>query len=101
MEEKVSGNQAPTSSKASSFFIENLLGKSGSGQESEPEPEPEPSGDRWVSGPDMVARGSELNAPAHDGSCLAVRSLHRDSSGQWGRSRTEGNLAALEASESE
>ncbi|XP_029707060.1 homeobox protein HMX1 [Takifugu rubripes] len=94
MEEKVPGNQAPTSSKASSFFIENLLGKSGSGQESEP------SGDRWICGAEMVARGSELNASAHDGSCLAVRSLYTDSSVQRGRTRTGVNLAALEASES-
>lgn len=84
----MSGKQAPTSSKASSFFIENLLGKSGSGQESEP------SGDRWICGAEMVARGS-------DGSCPAVRSLSRDSSVQWGRSRTEVNLAALETSECE
>lgn len=91
----MSGNQAPTSSKASSFFIENLLGKSGSGQESEP------SGDRWICGAEMVARGSEQKASAHGGSCLAVRSLYRDSSVQWGRSGTEVNFSALETSESE
>lgn len=81
----MSGNQAPASSKASSFFIENLLGKSGSGQETEP------SAHRWASGAEMVAS-------AHDGSCLAVRSLYGDSSVQWGRTRTEVNV---ETSESE
>lgn len=95
MEEKPPGNQAPTSTKASSFFIENILGKSGSGQESET------SGDRWISGVERVARGSDLNASVHDGSCFAVRSLYRDPSVQWCRSRTQLNFAALEASESE
>lgn len=85
MEEKVSGSLAPTSSKASSFFIENLLGTSGSAQESEP------SGDPWICGAEMVARGS----------CPAVRSLSGDPSVQWGRSRTGVNPAALGTAESE
>lgn len=85
MEERGSGNQAPTSTKASSFFIENLLGRSGSGQESEP------SGDRWVSGAERVAGGS----------CLAARPPHGDSTVPWARSGTGVNPAALEPSESE
>lgn len=82
MEERGSGNQAPTSSKASSFFIENLLGRRGSGQEMEP------SGHRRVSGAEVVARGS----------CLAARPPYGE---PWGRSGTGANLAALETSESE
>lgn len=95
MEEKLSANQAPASSKASSFFIENLLGKGGSGQESEA------SGDRWISGVEVVAGGCELNASAHDASCFHVRSLYRDASVQWCRGRTELNFSAPEPSESE
>lgn len=96
MEENLSGNQAPTSSKASSsFFIENILGKRGGGQESDS------SGGRWISAVERVSSGSDLNASAHDGSCFAVRSLYRDPPVQWYRSGTELNFAALETSESE
>lgn len=95
MEEKLSGTQAPTSSKASSFFIENILGKGSSGQQSES------GGGRWISGVERVSRSGEVNASAHEGSCFAVRSLYRDSAGQWYRDGTELNLTALETSESE
>lgn len=96
MEENLSRNQAPTSSKASSsFFIENILGNRGSGQESDS------SAGRWISAVERVASGSDPNASAHDGSCFAVRSLYRDPPVQWYRSGTELNLAALETSESE
>lgn len=96
MEENLSGNQAPTSSKASSsFFIENILGKRGSAQESDS------SGGRWISAGERVAGGGDLSASAHDGSCFAVRSLYRDPPVQWYRSGTELNFAALETSESE
>lgn len=96
MEENLSGNQAPSSSKASSsFFIENILGKRGSGRESDS------SGGRWISAVERVSSGGDLNASAHDGSCFAVRSLYRDPPVQWYRSGTELNFAALETSESE
>lgn len=97
MEEKLSGTQAPTSSKASSFFIENILGKGGSGQQSESES----CGGRWICGVERVARSSGVNASAHEGSCFAVRSLYRNSAGQWYRDGTELNITTLETSESE
>lgn len=78
MEEKPSGNQAPASSKGSSFFIENILGKRGSAEE------PEARGGRWIPGAEGAA-GGDLEPP----------------SVQWYRGGTELNFTSLETSESE
>lgn len=98
MQEKLTDGQPPTTSRASSFFIENILGKGGDVHESVAH-----------SGPaGVVEAASPGTAPdSHDadtdgsGSGSAARSRDRDSPVRWHRGGTELNFRALETAQSE
>ncbi|KAL7403497.1 hypothetical protein ABVT39_001276 [Epinephelus coioides] len=101
MTDKLTDNQAATSSRASSFFIENLLGKGRSGQESVSDRS------RGEAGVETVSTGRVLNAhhadastPVPDGCSSTARSPYRDSSLQWYRGETALNFRALETLQS-
>lgn len=91
MNEKLMVNQAPTSARASSFFIENLLSKGQDVQESMP--------DRSRGG---ISTEKQLNAYNTDTSASVpdvnsiAQSLYRESLLQWYREGTTFNFRALE-----
>ncbi|XP_030593815.1 homeobox protein HMX1 [Archocentrus centrarchus] len=91
MNEKLMVNQAPTSARASSFFIENLLSKGQDVQESVP--------DRSRGG---ISTETQLNAYHTDTSASMPdinsisQSLYRESLLQWYREGTAFNFTALE-----
>lgn len=102
MQEKLSDNRALTSSRASSFFIDNILGNKENGQGSVS------SSGGGISGVETVASGRVLNthyadgsAPITDGPSYAARSPYRDSPVQWYRRRTDLNFRALDTAQSE
>ncbi len=101
MQEKLTDLQAPTSSKASSFFIENLLGKGKNEQELMT------GSSRGEADVETVSSGQIRNAhhgdgtPAPDGCSSAAPSPHRDSPLQWYRGRTAFNFSAVDAPQSE
>ncbi|XP_067440227.1 homeobox protein HMX1 [Thunnus thynnus] len=98
MQEKLTDNQTPTSSRASSFFIENLLGTGRNRQDSASD------SSRGDAGVETVSNGRVLNshhadnsAPVPDGSSSTARSPYRDSPLQWYRGGTTAlNSRALE-----
>ncbi|XP_073333550.1 homeobox protein HMX3-like [Pagrus major] len=102
MQGKLTENQTPTSSRASSsFFIENLLGKGRNG------PESMSNSSRGEADMETVSTGRALNAyhadtsaPAPDGSSSAARSPYTDSPLQWYRGGTALNFSALERPQS-
>ncbi|XP_040001811.1 homeobox protein HMX1 [Xiphias gladius] len=97
MQEKLTETLAPTSSRASSFFIENLLGKERNGQESLA------NNSRGEAGAETVCAGRVLNAhhvdtsaPAPRGTGSAAWSQHRDTPLHWYRGGANLNFRALE-----
>ncbi|KAE8300976.1 Homeobox protein HMX1 GH6 Homeobox protein H6 [Larimichthys crocea] len=102
MQQKLTDNNTPTSSRVSSFFIENLLGKGRNGQDSMSDSSRGEAGVESVS-PDRVlsARRADANAAgAPDCSRSTARSPYRDSPLQWHRGGTALNLRALETPQS-
>ncbi|CAB1413357.1 unnamed protein product [Pleuronectes platessa] len=81
MQEKLAETPTPTSSRASSFFIENLLGKERDGQELASD------GSRWEAGAvEIVSVDRVVNShPAPHGSSSTARSPYRESPLQWYR----------------
>nr|XP_046234865.1 homeobox protein HMX1 [Scatophagus argus] len=101
MQEKLTDTQTPTSSKASSFFIENLLGRGGNGQESMS------TSSRGQAAVDTLSTGRVLNAhhadrtaPAPDGSSSTTRSPYTASPLQWYRDGNALNVPTLETPQS-
>ncbi|KAM8772085.1 homeobox protein HMX3-like isoform 2-T2 [Acanthopagrus schlegelii] len=97
MQGKLTENQTPTSSRASSFFIENLLGKGRTG------PEPMSNSSRGEADVETVSIGRALNAyhaetsaPAPEGSSSTARSPYRDSPLQWYRGGPRDNTGTDE-----
>lgn len=100
MQEKLTDNRAPTSSRASSFFIENLLGKGRNGQESMSDRGGGHAGEeRGPADRDLHAHPTD-SAPAPDGSSSIVWSSCGDSPLQYRGGNTL-NFRALETSHSE
>ncbi|XP_070841857.1 homeobox protein HMX1 [Chaetodon trifascialis] len=101
MQEKLTDNQTPTSSRASSFFIENLLGKGRNGQESMSNSGRGEAAVETVSiGRVPNAHQADTSASAPDGSSSAARSPYRNSPLQWYRGGAALNFRALETSHS-
>ncbi|XP_038568622.1 homeobox protein HMX1 [Micropterus salmoides] len=99
MQEKLTDNQIPTSSRASSFFIENLLGKGRNGQESMSANKRGEAGVETVStGRVLKSQQADTSAPAPDGSSSTARSPYRDL--QWYREGTALNFRAMEIPQS-
>ncbi|XP_008276149.1 homeobox protein HMX1 [Stegastes partitus] len=101
MQQKLTENASPTSSRASSsFFIENLLGKGRNGQESVPDSSRGDAGAETVSTErNLNAQHAETSAPAPGGFSSTDRSAHRESPLQW-YSGGNLNFRALEAAHS-
>lgn len=102
MQVKQTDSQTPTSSRASSFFIENLLGSERSGQEAQSDKgkgrarHAKDSGREEIIFPSRVLpenRG-EMNVQVPSGYSPAAPSPHRDSSLQWYRGVTALNFRA-------
>ncbi|KAI3352808.1 hypothetical protein L3Q82_019381 [Scortum barcoo] len=101
MQEKLTDGQSPTSSRASSFFIENLLGTGRTGQESVSARGRREAGAETVSaGRVLSAHRADRSAPAPDGSSSAARSPYRDSPLQRYRGGAALNFRALETPQS-
>ncbi|XP_070684509.1 homeobox protein HMX1-like [Pempheris klunzingeri] len=101
MQEKLTENQTPTSSKASSFFIENLLGKGRNGQECMSDSgRGEACVETVSTGRVQNAHRADTYAPAPDASSSAARSPYRDSPLQWYRGGAALNFRALETPQS-
>ncbi|XP_078126361.1 uncharacterized protein LOC144530601 [Sander vitreus] len=102
MQKKLTDNQTPTSSKASSFFIENLLGKGRNRHESTSDRSQGEAGAETVSTETRVlsTHQAEASAPAPDGSSSTARSPYRDSPLQWYRGGAVFNFKALETPQS-
>lgn len=102
MQEQLTDSQAPASSRASSFFIENLLGKGRSGQESVSGSSQGEAGVDTASISRLQnAHHADTSAPAPDGCSSTSRSPYRDSPLQWYRGGTALNFRALEIPHSE
>lgn len=103
MQEKLTDNQTPTSSRASSFFIENLLGTGRNKQDSASDSSREDAGVETVSrGRNLNVHHADTSAPITDGSSSTARSPFRDSQLQWYRGgNTALNSTALETPHSE
>lgn len=98
MQEKLTDNPAPTSSRASSFFIENILGNGRNEHGSVP------NSGRGIHGAEVVLTGgvpsahhADWGAAAPDGS----GSTARESPIQLSRGGTDLNFRALETPQSE
>ncbi|XP_026159761.1 homeobox protein HMX1 [Mastacembelus armatus] len=91
MQDKLTDIQTPVSSRASSFFIENILGKGRNGKESM-------SGTRQGEAGVEVIHGhyADTSSPAADGSGSTARSPYRDSPFQRYCGGTALNFRALE-----
>ncbi|XP_071359447.1 homeobox protein HMX1 [Trachinotus anak] len=99
MQEKLTETRTPTSSRASSFFIENLLGKERSGQDSMSDSRRGEAGVDTVSTGRVVdAHQADTGAPTPHGSSSTARSPNRDSPLQWYRGGAALNSRALETS---
>ncbi|KAM3865132.1 homeobox protein HMX1 [Diretmus argenteus] len=100
MQRKLTDSQTPTSSRASSFFIENLLGKRQNVQRSTAEDAvtETASSSSSSSSSRRVPDGHRAEISAQvPGSCSSTaRSPHRDSSLQWYRGGAALNFKALE-----
>ncbi|XP_029292303.1 homeobox protein HMX1 [Cottoperca gobio] len=97
MQEKLTDNRTPTSLRASSFFIENLLGKGRNGHESMSDRSGRETGVETRSiGRVQNAHQADGSAPAPDGCSSTARSPYRDSPLQWYRGGTALNFRALE-----
>ncbi|XP_035516628.1 homeobox protein HMX1 [Morone saxatilis] len=101
MPEKLTEKQTPTSSRASSFFIENLLGKGRNEQQSMSD------GGRGEASAETVSTGrvpnalhADRSAPAPDGSGSTAGSPYRNTPLQWYRGGTAFNFRGLETPQS-
>lgn len=93
MQEKLTDTQTPASSRASSFFIENLLSKERDGQESVSD------SSRGEASADLVSTGRIRNAlPAPR---VSSSTAPRESPLQWHRGGAALNFRALETPHSE
>lgn len=97
MQEQLTDSQAPAPSRASSFFIENLLGKGSSGQE------PMSGSSQGAAGVETAstsrlqnAQHASSGAPAPDGCSSTARSPYRESPLQWYRGGTALSFRCLE-----
>ncbi|XP_068445392.1 homeobox protein HMX1 [Clinocottus analis] len=97
MQEKLKDNQNPTSSRASSFFIENLLGKERNGHDSMSDRSRGGAGvETGSTGRVLKVYHTEASAPAPGGCGSSARSPYRDSPLQWYRGGAAFNFRALE-----
>lgn len=101
MQEGLKEKQSSTSSRASSFFIENILASGQDGHRSTS------SSGRSIAGAECVpasgalgARQAEAGAPAPDASDAAVLRAYRESPLQWYRDASGLNLRPLDAAQS-
>lgn len=103
MQEKLTDNRTPTSSRASSFFIENLLGTGRNKQDSASDSSQGDAGGQSVSNSRLLnAPQADTNVPVPDGSSPTARSPYRDSPLQWyGGGNAAFNSRALETPHSE
>ncbi|KAA8594451.1 hypothetical protein FQN60_011586, partial [Etheostoma spectabile] len=97
MQKKLTDNPIPTSSKASSFFIENLLGKGRNRHDSTSD---RSHGEAGVETRVLSTHQAEASAPAPDGSGSTAQSPSRDSPVQWYRGGAVLNFRALETPQS-
>ncbi|KAF3687238.1 Homeobox protein HMX1 GH6 Homeobox protein H6 [Channa argus] len=96
MQEKLTDDKGPTSSRASSFFIENLLGKGRNGQQSICCSSQEGAGVETVSTcRDLNAHRSEKSAPAPEETSSTVQPTHTESALQWYRAGAASNFGVL------
>ncbi|XP_059214616.1 homeobox protein HMX1 [Centropristis striata] len=101
MQEKLTDHQPPASSRASSFFIENLLGNGRSSHESMSERSRGEAGVEVVSTDRVLnAHYAQASAAAPDSSSSAARSPYRDSPLEWYREGTALHFRALETPQS-
>ncbi|XP_068585122.1 homeobox protein HMX1 [Cebidichthys violaceus] len=97
MQEKLTDHQTPTSSRASSFFIENLLGKGRNGHESMSDRSRGGAGaETGSAGRVLKVHHADASAPAPDGCSSTARSPYRHSPLQWYRGGAAFNFRALE-----
>lgn len=101
MQERLKEKQSSTSSRASSFFIENILGNGPDGHR------PTSNGAGGICGVETAsARGvqgahqADTSAPAPVGSDSTVRCPYGESSLQWCRDGTDLNFGAVETPQS-
>ncbi|XP_074487433.1 homeobox protein HMX1 [Sebastes fasciatus] len=97
MQEKLTDKQTPTSSRASSFFIENLLGKGRNGHEAVVDVETVSSS---ATGRVLDSQHADESAPTPDGSSSTARCPYRDSPVQWYRGGAALHFRALETPQS-
>ncbi|XP_034749117.1 homeobox protein HMX1 [Etheostoma cragini] len=97
MQEKRTDSPTPASSRASSFFIENLLGKGRNRHESTSEGSP---GEDGAETRVLGTHQAEASAPAPDGSGSKAQSPSRVSPVRWYRGGAVLNFKALEAPQS-
>lgn len=102
MQEKLKDNQAPSTSRASSFFIENILSKGWNDQGSAS------YGGRGIAGVETNSSGrvpnahyADASAVAAEGSSSTVRSAYTRSPVQWYRGGTDLDFRAFETPQSE
>ncbi|KAM4603277.1 homeobox protein HMX1 [Polymixia lowei] len=102
MQETLTDNQAPTSSRASSFFIENLLGTGRHGQQSKADNSrgnyaiTEDSRREDIVSPSRALAANHREMRAHVSAGYSPRSPDRDSSLRWYSGRAALNFGALE-----
>ncbi|KAG7222928.1 hypothetical protein INR49_015955, partial [Caranx melampygus] len=97
MQGKLTETQTPTSSRASSFFIENLLSKERTGQDSLSDSSRAEAGvDTVTTGGVPIAHHADTGAPTPHGSSSTARSPYRESPLQWHPGGTALNFRLLE-----
>lgn len=102
MQEKLKDNGTPTSSRASSFFIENILGKGRDKHESVTDrSRGEARVETGSSDGVLKAHHADVSAPEPGGCSSTARSPYRDSPLQWYRGANALNFRALETPQSE
>lgn len=102
MQDKLKDNQTPSTSRASSFFIENILSKGWNEQGSVS------NSGRGTAGAETISSGrvsnahhADTSAVAAEGTSSTVRSAYRQSPVQWYRGVTDVNFRAFETPQSE
>ncbi|XP_010775663.1 homeobox protein HMX1-like [Notothenia coriiceps] len=101
MQEKLKDNGTPTSSRVSSFFIENILGKGTDKHESVTDRSRGEAGVETGSSDGVLkAHHADVSAPEPDGCSSTARSPYRDSPLQWYRGANALNFRALETPQS-
>lgn len=101
MQEGLKEKQSPASSRASSFFIENILAGGQDGHRSASKSGGGAAGAETVSdGGVQSARQAESGAPAPDASDAAVRGAYGESQMQWYRDAAGSNFRPLDGARS-